>query len=84
MATAPVAFLQRATDRGFTVNQIVARVFIVNLALLGLALATILLRSRMIDITAVSAGMALVALLPVARSAQTAVEKSLSTRVLSA
>jgi UDP-N-acetylmuramyl pentapeptide phosphotransferase/UDP-N-acetylglucosamine-1-phosphate transferase len=54
-------FYQRATDRGFTVLEIVARVFVVNLALAGLALATILLPSRVIDIAAVGAGMALVA-----------------------
>jgi UDP-N-acetylmuramyl pentapeptide phosphotransferase/UDP-N-acetylglucosamine-1-phosphate transferase len=53
-------FYQRATDRGFSVLEIVARVFIVNIALAGLALATILLPSRMTDIAAVGAGMALV------------------------
>jgi UDP-N-acetylmuramyl pentapeptide phosphotransferase/UDP-N-acetylglucosamine-1-phosphate transferase len=53
-------FYQRATDRGFSVLEIVARVFIVNIALAGLALATILLPSRMTDIAAVSAGVALV------------------------
>jgi UDP-N-acetylmuramyl pentapeptide phosphotransferase/UDP-N-acetylglucosamine-1-phosphate transferase len=53
-------FYQRATDRGFTVLEIVARVFIVNIALAGLALATILVPSRMTDIAAVSVGMALV------------------------
>lgn len=54
-------FYQRATDRGFSVLEIVARVFIVNIALAGLAFATILLPSRMTDIAAVGAGMALVA-----------------------
>jgi UDP-N-acetylmuramyl pentapeptide phosphotransferase/UDP-N-acetylglucosamine-1-phosphate transferase len=49
-------FYQRATDRGFTVLEIVARVFIVNIALAGLALATILVPSRMTDIAALSAG----------------------------
>jgi UDP-N-acetylmuramyl pentapeptide phosphotransferase/UDP-N-acetylglucosamine-1-phosphate transferase len=56
-------FYQRATDRGFTVLEIVARVFIVNIALAGLALATILVPSRMTDIAAVSVGMMLVACL---------------------
>ena len=59
-------FYQRATDRGFTVLEIVARVFVVNLALAALALATILLRSRAIDFAAVGVGAALVALLLVA------------------
>jgi UDP-N-acetylmuramyl pentapeptide phosphotransferase/UDP-N-acetylglucosamine-1-phosphate transferase len=53
-------FYQRATDRSFTVVEIVARVFIVNIALSGLALATILVPSRVTDIAAVSAGIALV------------------------
>jgi UDP-N-acetylmuramyl pentapeptide phosphotransferase/UDP-N-acetylglucosamine-1-phosphate transferase len=56
-------FYQRATDRGFTILEIVARVFIVNIALAGLALATILVPSRMTDIAAVSVGAVLVALL---------------------
>ncbi len=34
-------FYQRATDRGFTVPQIVARVFVVNLVLSGLAFVTV-------------------------------------------
>jgi UDP-N-acetylmuramyl pentapeptide phosphotransferase/UDP-N-acetylglucosamine-1-phosphate transferase len=54
-------FYQRATDRGFRVTDIVARVFAVNLALAALALATILLPSRTADIPALSAGSALVA-----------------------
>lgn len=54
-------FYQRATDRGFTVLEIVARVFIVNIALAGLALATIFVPSRMTDIAAMSVGMMLVA-----------------------
>lgn len=53
-------FYQRATDRGFTVLEIVARVFGVNLALAALAVTTIVLPSRMTDIAAVSAGAALV------------------------
>jgi UDP-N-acetylmuramyl pentapeptide phosphotransferase/UDP-N-acetylglucosamine-1-phosphate transferase len=54
-------FYQRATDRGFRVIDVVARVFAVNLALAALALATILLPSPTTDIAAVSVGMALVA-----------------------
>jgi UDP-N-acetylmuramyl pentapeptide phosphotransferase/UDP-N-acetylglucosamine-1-phosphate transferase len=54
-------FYQRATDRGFSVIAIVARVFIVNIALAALALATILLPSRTTDIAALSFGAALVA-----------------------
>src|SRR5690242_12650554 len=54
-------FYQRATDRGFRVIQVVARVFAVNLALAGLAIATILLPSRMMDMAALAAGMTLVA-----------------------
>jgi UDP-N-acetylmuramyl pentapeptide phosphotransferase/UDP-N-acetylglucosamine-1-phosphate transferase len=53
-------FYQRATDRGFRVTDVVARVFAVNLALAALALATILLPSRTTDISALSAGSALV------------------------
>jgi UDP-N-acetylmuramyl pentapeptide phosphotransferase/UDP-N-acetylglucosamine-1-phosphate transferase len=53
-------FYQRATDRGFRVTDVVARVFTVNLALAALALATILLPSRTTDISALSAGSALV------------------------
>jgi UDP-N-acetylmuramyl pentapeptide phosphotransferase/UDP-N-acetylglucosamine-1-phosphate transferase len=54
-------FYQRATDRGFTVMEIVARVFVVNVALAALALTTIVLPSRMTEISALSAGTALVA-----------------------
>ena len=53
-------YYQRATDRGFGVIQVVARVFVVNLTLAVLALATILLPSRTTDIAAFSAGAALV------------------------
>ena len=54
-------FYQRATDRGFRVIDVVARVFAINLALAALALATILLPSPTTDIAAVGVGMALVA-----------------------
>jgi len=51
---------QRATDRGFHVIQVVARVFAINVALAALALVTILLPSRTTDIVAVGTGTALV------------------------
>ena len=54
-------FYQRATDNGFHVIEVVARVWAVNLALAVLALATILLPSRTTDIIALSVGAALVA-----------------------
>jgi UDP-N-acetylmuramyl pentapeptide phosphotransferase/UDP-N-acetylglucosamine-1-phosphate transferase len=53
-------FYQRATDRGFRVIDVVARVFAVNLALAALALATILLPSPTTNLAAVSVGTALV------------------------
>jgi UDP-N-acetylmuramyl pentapeptide phosphotransferase/UDP-N-acetylglucosamine-1-phosphate transferase len=53
-------FYQRATDHGFGVIDIVARVFAVNLMLAALALVTILLPSRPTEIAALSAGAALV------------------------
>jgi UDP-N-acetylmuramyl pentapeptide phosphotransferase/UDP-N-acetylglucosamine-1-phosphate transferase len=54
-------FYQRATDRGFSVLEVVARVFIVNLALAALALMTVLLPSRLADIVALGAGVVFVA-----------------------
>ena len=54
-------FYQRATDNGFRVIAVVARVWAVNLSLAALALATILLPSRMTDIITLSVGAALVA-----------------------
>jgi UDP-N-acetylmuramyl pentapeptide phosphotransferase/UDP-N-acetylglucosamine-1-phosphate transferase len=56
-------FYQRATDRGFRVIDVVARVFIVNVALATLAVTTILLPSRTMDIIALNVGAALVACL---------------------
>jgi UDP-N-acetylmuramyl pentapeptide phosphotransferase/UDP-N-acetylglucosamine-1-phosphate transferase len=56
-------YYQRATDRGFTVTEIVARVFAVNLGLAALALATVIAASRAIDTAALICGAALVALL---------------------
>jgi UDP-N-acetylmuramyl pentapeptide phosphotransferase/UDP-N-acetylglucosamine-1-phosphate transferase len=54
-------YYQRATDRGFRVIDVVARVFAVNVALALLALATILLPSRLTEIAALFAGTVLVA-----------------------
>lgn len=56
-------FYQRATDHGFSVLEVVVRIFAVNLVLAALALATVLLPSRLTDIAALSAGVALVAAL---------------------
>ena len=54
-------FYQRATDRGFSVLQIVARVFAVNLGLVALAAATVLWPSRWLDAAALACATALVA-----------------------
>jgi UDP-N-acetylmuramyl pentapeptide phosphotransferase/UDP-N-acetylglucosamine-1-phosphate transferase len=54
-------FYQHATDRGFTVSEVVARVFAVNLVLAALALATVLRPSREFDVAALIAGAMLVA-----------------------
>ena len=56
-------YYQRATDRGFTVTEIVARVFVVNLVLAGLALITVLAGSRIAGAAAFACGAVLVALL---------------------
>ncbi len=61
-------FYQRATDRGFSVLEVVARVFAVNVALAALALTTTVLPSRLTDIAALSAGAALVGWLLLALS----------------
>jgi UDP-N-acetylmuramyl pentapeptide phosphotransferase/UDP-N-acetylglucosamine-1-phosphate transferase len=53
-------FYQRATDRGFTVMEIVARVFVVNIALAALALTTVVLPYRITEISALCAGTVLV------------------------
>jgi UDP-N-acetylmuramyl pentapeptide phosphotransferase/UDP-N-acetylglucosamine-1-phosphate transferase len=49
-------FYQRATDRGFRVIDVVTRVGALNLALVALALTTIILPSRMIEIGALIVG----------------------------
>lgn len=53
-------FYQRATDCGFTVREIVTRVFAVNLALAGLAAMTIFAEARWVDIAALTTGALLV------------------------
>jgi len=54
-------FYQRATDCGLSVIEVVTRVFLVNLLLAALALATALKPSRELDIAALVAGAVLVA-----------------------
>jgi UDP-N-acetylmuramyl pentapeptide phosphotransferase/UDP-N-acetylglucosamine-1-phosphate transferase len=54
-------FYQRATDGGFTVTEIVARVFAVNLCLAALALATVLKPGTATGIAALVLGIAIVA-----------------------
>jgi UDP-N-acetylmuramyl pentapeptide phosphotransferase/UDP-N-acetylglucosamine-1-phosphate transferase len=54
-------FYQRATAGGYTVREVVTRVFAVNLILAALAAATVLLQPRWIDAVALAAGVALVA-----------------------
>jgi UDP-N-acetylmuramyl pentapeptide phosphotransferase/UDP-N-acetylglucosamine-1-phosphate transferase len=54
-------FYQRATDRGFSVLDIVARVFLVNLCLCALAASTVILPGKASDIVALVAGAGLVA-----------------------
>jgi len=53
-------YYQRATDRGFSVTEVVARVFAVNLALAALAVVTVLADSTVIDVVAFICGAALV------------------------
>jgi UDP-N-acetylmuramyl pentapeptide phosphotransferase/UDP-N-acetylglucosamine-1-phosphate transferase len=54
-------FYQRATDNGFTVPQIVARVFLVNLVLAALALASIATRDGRVSLLMLAASAAVVA-----------------------
>jgi UDP-N-acetylmuramyl pentapeptide phosphotransferase/UDP-N-acetylglucosamine-1-phosphate transferase len=61
-------FYQRATDNGFTVPQIVARVFLVNLVLAALALASIAARDGRVSLLMLAASAAVVAWLLVAFS----------------
>jgi UDP-N-acetylmuramyl pentapeptide phosphotransferase/UDP-N-acetylglucosamine-1-phosphate transferase len=55
-----VHFYQRATDLGFTVTAVVARVFVVNLGLATLALATVVARNHAVDTAALIGGAILV------------------------
>jgi UDP-N-acetylmuramyl pentapeptide phosphotransferase/UDP-N-acetylglucosamine-1-phosphate transferase len=54
-------FYQRATDGGFAVEEIVVRVFVLNLALAGLALITAIEPDPHVDLVTVTLGGALVA-----------------------
>jgi UDP-N-acetylmuramyl pentapeptide phosphotransferase/UDP-N-acetylglucosamine-1-phosphate transferase len=54
-------FYQRATDNGFTVRQIIGRVFLVNLALAALALGSIVAHDLRVSLLLLAAGAALVA-----------------------
>ena len=54
-------FYQRATDRGFTVLDIVARVFLMNVCLCALAIMTVIVPGKASDIVALVAGASLVA-----------------------
>jgi UDP-N-acetylmuramyl pentapeptide phosphotransferase/UDP-N-acetylglucosamine-1-phosphate transferase len=56
-------FYQRATDRGFKVTGIVLRVFITNVILAALALATVIAPSPAADVAALCVGAVVVALL---------------------
>ena len=53
-------YYQRATDRGFTVTAIVTRVFVVNLALAALAVATVVVPGIVSALASLCAGAALV------------------------
>lgn len=54
-------FYQRATDNGFTVQQVVARVFGINIALVGLAVLCVRINTPAIEIAALIVGVAIVA-----------------------
>jgi UDP-N-acetylmuramyl pentapeptide phosphotransferase/UDP-N-acetylglucosamine-1-phosphate transferase len=56
-------FYQRATDRGFTVPQIVARVFAVNLVLAGLAFVTVWSGRADVSLAMLALGLATVGML---------------------
>ena len=53
-------FYQRAMDGGFSVYQIVGRVFVVNIIILGLAAATLLVQSFTLHVAALAVGCVLV------------------------
>jgi len=54
-------FYQLALDRRFTVSEVVARVFVVNLALVALAVMTVVYHIHMVAIAALTVAVALVA-----------------------
>jgi UDP-N-acetylmuramyl pentapeptide phosphotransferase/UDP-N-acetylglucosamine-1-phosphate transferase len=54
-------FYQRATDGGFSVIEIVARVFVANIVLAALALVTVMVSDRWVAVATLAAGAALVA-----------------------
>jgi hypothetical protein len=54
-------FYQRATDLGFSVGEIVARVFAVNLVLGSLAVGSVAVSSPAVSVAALALGTALVA-----------------------
>lgn len=56
-------FYQRATDHGFTVMQVVAHVFALNILLVLLALLCIVFNKPVVEIAALAAGIAVTALL---------------------
>jgi UDP-N-acetylmuramyl pentapeptide phosphotransferase/UDP-N-acetylglucosamine-1-phosphate transferase len=56
-------FYQRATDNGFSVYQIVGRVFAINIVLAGLAALTVVSQSRSVHVFMILAGSGLVAIL---------------------
>jgi hypothetical protein len=56
-------FYQRATDRGLSVYQIVTRVFLVNVALAGLAALTLFTESAFIQAILLALGCVIVAAL---------------------
>ena len=56
-------FYQRAMDGGFSIYQVVGRVFLLNIALIGLAVTTLLTTSYLLHAAALIAGGVLVALL---------------------
>jgi UDP-N-acetylmuramyl pentapeptide phosphotransferase/UDP-N-acetylglucosamine-1-phosphate transferase len=54
-------FYQRAIDRGLTVREVIARVFVINLALAALAVMTVTVPSTLVSLAALGIAMALVA-----------------------
>jgi UDP-N-acetylmuramyl pentapeptide phosphotransferase/UDP-N-acetylglucosamine-1-phosphate transferase len=54
-------YYQRATDNGFSVLRVVGEVFLLNVVLAALAIATTVLRSRAIEFSLIALGVAAVA-----------------------